>query len=198
MSICGSLAARIALRLSTADARMRLDLYTSAGFDRGATRLTEVVWIFLQGFLIASWLPGSRWRCALFRMFGAKIGANVTIKPGLRVKFPWRLTVGEHVWLGEDVWIDNLVAVSIDSHTCISQGAYLCTGSHNWAEPRFSLIVREIKIGKGCWVAAKAKVSPGTIMEDGAILAMGALGSGRLRKNKIYGLDGSVKDRPVL
>ena len=69
------------------------------------------------------------------------------VKPGVRVKYPWRLRVGDHAWLGEDCWIDNLADVQIGAHACISQAAYLCTGNHDWADPAFALILGPITIG---------------------------------------------------
>lgn len=176
---------------------MRLDHYANAEFNRGASRLKEALWLATNGALLSSWLPGSSWRRWLLRCFGAKIGKGVVLKPGIRVKFPWRLTVGDHVWLGEDVWVDNLGQVDIGSHSCVSQGAYLCTGSHDWSDPRFGLIVRPLTIGVGCWVAARAMLAPGTIMEDGAVLGMAALGRGRLQGGKIYLYTGASQPRPV-
>lgn len=87
---------------------MRLDAYTTGGFDRGAPRWKEALWLAISGLLVASWLPGSGWRKRLLRAFGATIGWDVAIKPGVRIKFPWRLSVGDYSWIGEDVWIDNL------------------------------------------------------------------------------------------
>ncbi|MEH6836216.1 MULTISPECIES: WcaF family extracellular polysaccharide biosynthesis acetyltransferase [Falsihalocynthiibacter] len=177
---------------------MRLDLYENAGFSRGASRLKELAWITLSGVVFNSWLPGSGWRCSLLRAFGARIGRGVVIKSYVAVKFPWRLTVADHVWIGERVWIDNLAEVTIGAHSCISQGVYLCTGTHDWADPRFGLITRPIAIGSGCWLGAGSTLAPGSIVEDGAILAIKALGTGRLAQGQIYLNDGSIKQRPAV
>lgn len=174
---------------------MRLDLFTNPDFDRGAPRWKEMLWLALQGLLFSSWLPGSGWRRHLLRAFGAQIGNGVVIKPRVRVKFPWRLKIGDYSWLGEAVWIDNLAAVTIGSHSCLSQGAYLCTGSHDWSDPQFALLVRPITIGYGCWVSARATLAPGAMMEDGAVLAMGAIGVGRLAGAEIHHADGSTRPR---
>ena len=174
---------------------MRLDLFSNPEFDRGASRWTELLWMFAQAWLLSSWLPGSGWRVRLLRAFGAKIGQGVVIKPHVRVKFPWRLAVGDHVWLGEDVWIDNLDRVEIGAHSCLSQGAYLCTGSHDWTDPTFSLVTRPIVIGQGCWVGAQASLAPGAVMEDGAVLAMASLGTGRLAGDQIHRGDGLTRPR---
>ena len=87
---------------------MRLDLYTTEGFQRGRPAWLEAIWLLVQPLLISSPLPGSRLRVLLLRLFGARIGRGVTIKPGVMVKFPWRLEIGDHSWIGEHVWLDNL------------------------------------------------------------------------------------------
>lgn len=150
---------------------MRLDRYSS-NLDRGASRLVDVVWLAANAVLLSSWLPGSAWRVQLLRAFGAKIGRGVVIKPGVRVKFPWRLTIGNHSWIGEDVWIDNLANVHIGEHVCVSQGAYLCTGSHDWTSESFDLITKSILLQNSVWVCAQATVGPGVVIGEGAVLGL--------------------------
>lgn len=176
---------------------MRLDLFNNPDFDRGASQLVELLWIVIQGLFFSSWLPGSAWRCVLLRVFGAQIGWGVVIKPGVNIKFPWRLVVGDYVWIGERVWIDNLDLVTVGAHSCISQGAYLCTGSHNWADDEFGLITKPITIGQSCWVGAFARVAPGCTFENGSVLAMHTLGKGLLQADTIYYSDGTVRPRSV-
>lgn len=175
---------------------MRLDAFSNSDFDRGAGRGTEMAWLIVQAYLFSSWLPGSGWRRLLLRAFGAKVGQGVVIKPFVSIKFPWRLRIGDHVWLGERVWIDNLADIDIAAHSCISQGAYLCTGSHDWSDPKFALITKPITIGQGCWVGAKCSLAPDTTMEDNAILTMGTLGRGQLKADQIYLGDEIVRERP--
>lgn len=165
---------------------MRLAEFDNGGFDRGASRLQEALWFVVSGLTVASWLPGSGWRVRLLRTFGATIGRGAVIKPGVRVKFPWRLTLGRNVWIGESVWIDNLAEVSIGDDCCISQGAYLCTGSHDWSDPRFPLVTTPILLEGECWVGARASIAPGTVMERGAVLTIGAIGRGRLAGWRVH------------
>lgn len=165
---------------------VRLDLFTNSEFSRGASRLTELCWMAVSGLLVESWLPGSGWRRQILRAFGAQIGKGVIIKPRVRIKFPWRLTVGDHTWIGENVWIDNLATIRIGSHVCLSQAAYLCTGSHNWATENFDLIVRPIDISDHVWVGAKAILAPGTELRTGVVLSMGSLAKGKLQPWSIY------------
>lgn len=160
---------------------MRLDRYSAAGFDRGRPLAVEALWYLLGRQMLASILPGSGWRRALLRLFGARIGQGVVIKPGVRVKLPWRLQVGDHSWIGEGAWIDNLAEVTIGPHVCISQGAFLCTGSHDWGLSGFDLITRPIVLEEGSWVGARANVAPGVRLERFAILAMGSTATQDLR-----------------
>lgn len=126
----------------------------------------------MEGLLFNSWLPGSGWRVRILRWFGAKIGKGVVIKPYVRIKFPWKLRIGDHSWIGESVWIDNLAEVRIGSNCCISQGAYLCTGSHRWDRVTFDLEAKPIIIEDQCWVGAMATIAPGVRMKQGAVLTM--------------------------
>jgi putative colanic acid biosynthesis acetyltransferase WcaF len=155
---------------------VHLSRYDNAGYDPGRSLVTRMLW-FAVGLplLRSAWLPLSGFRCWLLRQFGARIGSGVVCKPGLRVKFPWRLTVGNHSWLGEDCWIDNLANVTIGHDCCLSQGSYVCTGNHDWSDEAFSLITREVRIEDGCWVGARAMVLPGVTLHTGAIAAAGSV-----------------------
>ena len=92
---------------------------------------------------------------SLLRAFGAQIGRGVVIKPDVRIKFPWRLVVGKHTWIGQEAWIDNIAEVTIGSHVCISQGVYLCTGSHDHRKRAFDLIHKPIRVGDGAWLGER-------------------------------------------
>jgi putative colanic acid biosynthesis acetyltransferase WcaF len=111
----------------------------------------------------------------LLRLFGARIGCGVVIKPGVRVKFPWRLRIGNHSWIGESVWLDDLCEISIGSNCCISQGAYLCTGNHDWSDPSFRLILKPIVLCDGAWVGAHAIVCPGVTLGEQAVATAGSV-----------------------
>lgn len=165
---------------------MRLDLYSSATFDRGASHVRLALWWLVNGFLFSSPLPGSNWRVLLLRAFGAIVGRGVIIKPLVRIKFPWRLQIGDHSWIGESVWIDNLAEVRIGSNVCISQDAYFCTGSHDWESVSFNLITKSIVVADHCWIGAKCVLVPGTELGTGSVLCMASLGRGQLSSWTIY------------
>jgi putative colanic acid biosynthesis acetyltransferase WcaF len=154
---------------------VRLDRFDAREFDRGRGRIVEALWLICGGLFVSSGLPGSLLRVLILRAFGARISSGVVIKPHVRVKFPWRLSIGAHSWIGEDVWIDNLAQVSIGTQCCISQGAYLCTGSHNWSKEAFDLITKPIIIEDGAWICAKATVGPGVRVREGAVLELGSV-----------------------
>lgn len=166
---------------------MRLDRYTLGNYTPGAPYWKQLLWYFMGSPIVSSyWLPFSRLKVSVLRAFGASIGQGVRIKPGVRIKFPWRLIVGDHVWIGENTWIDNLANVNIESHVCVSQNVYLCTGNHNWSHPEFALITAEIYIQESSWLAARSVVGPGVTIGRGAILSLGSVTGRSLEPMTIY------------
>jgi putative colanic acid biosynthesis acetyltransferase WcaF len=85
------------------------------------------------------------------------------------------LQVGDFCWIGEDAWIDNLVPVTLGNNAVISQGAYLCTGNHDWSSPGFDLRAQPIRLEDGSWVGARAFVGPGVTLGECAIAAAGSV-----------------------
>jgi putative colanic acid biosynthesis acetyltransferase WcaF len=156
--------------------RIDLSVPDNRELVRGRPLLVEALWYFCGLPLLRSQLitssPFRRW---LLRVFGARIGKHVHIKPGLRVKFPWYLEVGDYTWLGEDLWIDNLAQVTIGAHCCLSQGAYLCTGNHDWSTPNMRLFRKPIRCEQGSWVGARTLVCAGVTLGAGAIAAAGSV-----------------------
>src|SRR4051794_36257417 len=129
-----------------------LSTFDNSWYNPGRGRIIASMWFFFGLPIIRSSInPSSSVRRSLLRLFGARIGPGVVIKPGVRVKYPWRLTIGADSWIGEDCWIDNLEQVTIGSSACLSQGAYLCTGNHDWSDSAFGLMTKPITIGDGAW-----------------------------------------------
>jgi putative colanic acid biosynthesis acetyltransferase WcaF len=167
---------------------MQLARFDNSGYEPGRSRATQIAWFAIGlPLLRSSWIPFSGFRCELLRWFGARIGVGVVCKPGVRVKYPWRLEVGDHSWIGEDCWIDNLANVAIGRDCCLSQGSYLCTGNHDWADQAFSLIVGEIHVEDGAWVGARATLLPGVTLRAGAIAAAGSVIAHSIPTNEIHG-----------
>lgn len=109
------------------------------------------------------------------RCFGAEIGERVVIRAGVNVHFPWRLKLGNDVWLGEEVMILSLDRVIIDSNVCVSQRAFLCTGSHDFKKGTFDLITRPIHVEEGSWIAAQSFIGPGVVVGKGAVVTAGSV-----------------------
>ena len=122
----------------------------------------------------------------LLRAFGAKVGKGVIIKPSVNIKYPWLLQIGDHSWIGEHVWIDNLARIVIGNHVCISQGAMLLTGNHNYKQPSFDLMLGPIILKDGCWVGARSTVCPGVCLESHAVLGVGSIATKDLEAYSIY------------
>jgi putative colanic acid biosynthesis acetyltransferase WcaF len=145
--------------------------YTTGDFQRGASRLTEGLWWVARAIFFINPVPWpSALRVALLRGFGARVGEGVVIRSGVNVTFPWRLGVGDHAWLGEEVVILSLAQVEIESNCCISQRAFLCTGTHDFSVPEFSLRTSAITIKQGSWVAAGAFIGPGVTVGQGSMV----------------------------
>lgn len=119
------------------------------------------------------WPSGIKVR--LLRLFGARIGSGVVIRSRVNVSFPWRLTIGDHSWIGDEVLILSLADVSIGANVCISQRAFLCTGSHDHRKPTFDLITKPIRIDDGAWIGAMSFVGPDVTVGRGAVCAAGSV-----------------------
>ncbi len=164
-----------------------LQRYDNSWYHPGGSFLKRSLWFFLgQPILRAAWIPSSTLRVTLLRLFGARIGEGVVIKPSVDVKYPWHLVVADHVWIGEHVWIDNLTTVQIESNVCLSQGVYLCTGNHDWTDPHFGLLIAPIVLREGSWAGAKSILTPGSVLGVGAIAAAGSVITGTIPDYEIH------------
>jgi putative colanic acid biosynthesis acetyltransferase WcaF len=166
---------------------IQLARYDNSWYRTGGSVPRRAAWLFLGlPILRCGWITSSSLRVRLLRLFGAHIGEGVVIKPSVEVKYPWHLWVGDHCWIGEHVWIDNLVSVRVESNCCLSQGAYLCTGNHDWSDPHFGLKLAPIHLGEGAWAGAKCILLPGTILGRGAVAAAGSVVSGSIPDLEVY------------
>jgi putative colanic acid biosynthesis acetyltransferase WcaF len=157
--------------------RVRNDLF-DGGRDlvRGRTRPVEALWYLIKCVFFLSALPWpSSLKCALLRLFGARVGARVNIKPRVNVHFPWKLELGDHSWIGEEVFLLNLEPIVIGAHCCISQRAFLCTGNHDFREVSMPFRNRSIVVEDGAWIGAQAFVGPGVTIGSEAVVAAGSV-----------------------
>ncbi len=143
----------------------------------------QIVW-----HTLGLWGPRrfSRFRVALLRAFGAQVGKSCLICRGVKILMPWNLEIGDFVAIAEGVDIYNFAPVRIGSQSCISQRAWLCTGTHDYRQPAFPLVWRPITIGSSVWIAAEAFLHPGTTVCTGAVVGARSVASGRLAEWTIY------------
>ena len=155
---------------------MDLKTYDNSDFDRGAPLWKEALWFAVRVTFFQTAIPWpSELRVAFLRAFGAKIGRGVVVRANVNISFPWRLSIGDHVWIGEDVGILSLAQVTIESNVCISQRAYLCTGSHEFLREDFKLKVAPVNVRSGAWVAAAAFIAPGVEIGAGSVVSAGSV-----------------------
>ena len=155
--------------------------------DIGASRFKQVSWyltniiFFKNPFNILSGL-----KVSLLRSFGAKLGKGVVIKPSVNIKYPWKLQVGDHSWIGEEVWIDNLSTVTIGKNVTLSQGCLLLTGSHDHTRTSFDFLSYPIVLEDGVWIGARAVVSGGITCKSHSVLGINAIAEKDLEPYTIY------------
>ena len=164
----------------------RLDLFDNSDFHPGSI-LKRLLWALLSGLFFQNWIPWpSQLKSTLLRIFGAQIGEGLILKPRVTIKYPWKLRVRDHVWIGENVWIDNLEEISIGSHVCISQGALLLCGNHDFKKSTFDLITLPIDLEDGVWIGAKCVVAPGVTCRSHSVLSLGSITTKDLEAWTVY------------
>ena len=167
--------------------KTELKKFNAKNYYHGKNVFIRGIWLLFNRFVLSSSIPyPSAIKVFLLRCFGAKIGKAVVIKPRVHIKHPWHLTIKDYAWIGEGVWIDNLTYVLIGSNVCISQGAYLCTGNHDFKKNSFDLITRGIVLEDGVWIGAFSKVGPGVHAGEHSILTLGSTLTHSMDANGIY------------
>ena len=146
----------------------------------------------------SSWIPGSVWRCVLLRLFGAKVGKKVVIKPRVIIKYPWNISLGDYTWIGEKVWLDSLGKINIGNNCCISQGAHLICGNHNYKKQSFDLMVGNITLENGVWIGTLALVTGGVVCGEESVLSAGSIASKSMDSYGIYSGNPALKIRERL
>ncbi len=176
-----------------------LSRYNNDWYKPGAALLTRAVWYMVNSVFLNSAYPFSAVKVFFLRLFGASVGNGVVIKPHVNIKYPWRLRIGDHSWIGEGVWIDNLEEVMIGANCCISQGALLLCGNHNYKKTTFDLMTGKIVLEDGVWIGAKAVVCGGVVCKSHAVLSAGSMASENLEPYSVYQGNPAVKikDREI-
>lgn len=144
-------------------------------------------WGFVELLLVRSnWQISSLLRRAALVAFGARIGRGVILRPGLRVRFPWKLEIGDRSWIGEDVWLHNQDLLTIGSDAVISQGTFVTTGSHAHRRD-MALLTRPVVIENGAWITARCIVLGGSRIGVSSVVTPGTVVAGEVPDGMIFG-----------
>jgi putative colanic acid biosynthesis acetyltransferase WcaF len=162
--------------LSNSQSWVDLSSYDNGGYDPGRSGLVRALWYVVSLAVFESgWCPLIRVKVLLLRLFGARVGRCVVIKPNVRIKYPWRFEAGDHCWIGQEAWIDNLANVEIGSNVCLSQRAYICTGGHDHRSRTFDLTALSVQVADGAWIGASSVVLGGNNVGANALVAAGSV-----------------------
>lgn len=172
-----------------------LSVYNNSWYNPGGNGLKRLLWYFTNAIWFNSAFPFNGFKIFLLRLFGCKVGIGVIIKPHVKIKYPWKLEIGNHVWIGENVWIDNLAKVTLGNNVCLSQGAFLLCGNHNYKKRTFDLITSEIILEDGVWIGAQSVVCPGIKCYSHSVLAVGSVANTDLLAYTIYQGNPALKIR---
>jgi len=169
--------------------KVRLDLYRQpTNYSRDRNPLFILLWWLVQAtFFRLSIHNMYKWRNWLLRRFGARIGYGVKIRASAKFTYPWKVTIGDHSWVGDHAYFYSLDEIVIGSHCCISQNTYLCTGSHKVNDPAFNLVTQPIKIEDGAWVASDVFVFPGITIHEMGVAAARSTVMRDIPSNEIHG-----------
>ncbi|AZQ43117.1 putative colanic acid biosynthesis acetyltransferase [Nonlabens ponticola] len=149
----------------------QLDQFKLPPNFRGRGAVTVQLWWIVQSTLFAcspQFMYG--WRRFLLRAFGANIGRNVIVRPTVKTQFPWKVTIGDHSWIGDEVILYSLGRINIGKNTVVSQRSYICTGTHDYNAVAFDIESHDITIGDQCWLATDVFVAPGLSIGDGSVI----------------------------
>ena len=157
------------------------------GLNRGVSKFTEVIWYIIKVFFFLSALPyPSKFKVILLRLFGAKVGIGLVIKPRVNIHFPWKLVVGNNVWIGEEAFLLNFEQLSIGDNVCISQRTFLCGGNHDYKTPSMPYRNGPITLMDGSWVGASTFVGPNVTIGIDTVVSAGSVVTQSLEGNGIY------------
>ena len=171
----------------TESIKISLKNYNNHGYNPGKGFMVRALWYLVNIFFFLNPLCISiGFKVFLLKLFGGRVGKGVVIKPRVNIKYPWNIEIGDHVWIGEKVWIDSLGPVKIENNVCISQGAILVCGNHDYTKSTFDLMISEIHLEEGVWIGVGAIAGPGTHAQNHSVLTAGSVASGKLEPYSIY------------
>jgi len=146
------------------------------GLNRGAGRIKEILWYIIKVLFFLTALPyPSSFKVWLLKSFGAKVGNGVVLKPRINIHFPWKLVIGNHVWIGEEAFLLNFEMLSIGNNVCISQRSFLCGGNHDFRNLEMPFRNGPITLKDGCWVGACCFIGPNVTIGEDTVITVGSV-----------------------
>ncbi len=164
-----------------------LAAFRTTGYDRGRSLSWQLGWVVTSRVVFQAWWLPARLRPKILRAFGADVGEGVLIRERVRVHWPWKLSIGADSWIGEGAWLLNLEPITIGHDVCVSQEAFLCTGSHDRRDPAFGYDNAPIIIEDGAWIAARAMVLRGVVVGSEAVVPAGCTVASKVTAGSIAG-----------
>ncbi|WP_148630534.1 WcaF family extracellular polysaccharide biosynthesis acetyltransferase [Bacillus sp. E214] len=179
--------------------KVELEKYNQSWYSRGRSSVVVLLWWFIQGTIFRySFHNMYNWRIYLLKLFGAKIGKKVKIRSSAKFTYPWKITIGNYSWIGDDVNLYSLDKIEIGENCVISQKSYLCTGTHDLKDPYFGLITKPIKIKDGAWIASDVFIHPGVTIHEMAVAAARSTVTKDIPASEVHGGSPAkfIKKRP--
>ena len=163
-----------------------LSLYRTPDGFRGKSKITvQLWWLVYALFFRPSPQVLYGWRRFLLRIFGAKIGKNVIVRSTAQITYPWKITIGDNSWIGDEVVLYSLGEIEIGVNSVISQRSYICTGTHDYHSPDFKILSQKIVIGSKCWLATDVYVAPSVTIGNNTVVGARSSVFKDLPENKV-------------
>jgi putative colanic acid biosynthesis acetyltransferase WcaF len=163
-----------------------LNLYKTPKNFRGKSKIiVQLWWVVYALFFKPSpqFLYG--FRRFLLRLFGAKTGKKVIIRPSAQITYPWKVTIGDYSWIGDDVVLYSLGEIEIGENVVISQKSYICTGSHDYLQIDFPIFAKKITIEDEVWLATDVFIAPGITIGKATVVGARSSVYNSLPENRI-------------
>jgi putative colanic acid biosynthesis acetyltransferase WcaF len=162
------------------------DFNAAIGLDRGESKWKEACWhIVKMAFFLSAFPYPKSFKVVLLRAFGAKVGSGLIIKPRVNILFPWKLEIGDDVWIGEEVFILNFEKVTIGNNVCISQRTFLCGGNHDYRDPSMPYRNGPITLSDGSWIGACCFIGPNVSVGVDTVITVGSVVTANVDANLV-------------
>lgn len=166
--------------------QIRLDQFDHSKVDRGRSRFVEVLWFLVKWAFFDTALPWPYgFKRTWLRLFGAQVGKGVVIRTRVYVHFPWRLSIGDHCWVGDGTQLLSIAPITMEDHAALAHEVYLAAGGHDIRSATMAPKNEPITIKSGVWVATRAFIGPGVTIHENAVVGAGAVVTSDVEPNAI-------------